>query len=184
MLGMGVLKTDCGPAESSCGIRNPRVGGVLCCRGLTLSSMGVLTPLLGVSHRCGLPASCQPWGCISSCRVLAPRSTSWHRGRSSRVALLSLRWWEGGGELVWVCRRWRGFLGSQLWCGGVEETGHDRSRVPSCDAALGPPISWVPPCGSPPQMPPPTPIDTAHIPLERGGARCGLHSAVGSELGQ
>jgi len=81
---------------------------------------------------------------------------------------------------------WRGCVGGEggfyaVSC-SVEETGHDESRVPSCDAPPGPPISWVPLVVLPPD--PSSPIDTAHIPLERGGARCGLQSVVGIEMGR
>ena len=77
----------------------PRRWGVLCRHRLASSSMGVLRPVLGISRRCGLPTSSH----------LAVRFvSSWARSAFDMLVLgsnpwggvSSLRWWEGGGELV------------------------------------------------------------------------------------
>jgi len=41
------------------------------------------------------------------------------------------------------------------------------------DAPVGPPTSWVPPCVPPSISPQSSQMETAHIPLERGGAGVG-----------
>jgi len=71
----------------------------------------------------------------------------------------------------------------------LAKTRHDFRPVSLRYAPPGPPTSWVPPVLPASQIPPARGVETAHIPLERGGARVvgwpqsGQAEAMGGEDG-